>query len=300
MSNLIKNPFDFLMLYLYERQSGELITTLMKIYQIFTSFIRFQHLNHFKASFYGGEDTSLETAIYSSSNYFQIDFRGENEQIKLIKLDSSIRIKLKNTISKIISDDQAKKDYELIKKLSLLSKNFKQSEIIKFCYHFYPELAEKSTITSEIAKINDNVLRRTFKFFLLNIPTQDTYEFLNQNLSKILDLSLLSLNNKNKVEQIVSTLITNNETNEILLSTKGSFLNLLENVSDLVFKQILRKSINLLIFNENIEFNQEFIINWIEYLLKLEIEYNNGDYKHFMNILKRNDLKHSINTISID
>ncbi len=298
---IIENPIDFLLLYLYQKENGELITTLMKIFQILTSFSRFKHLDNFKPSFYGGEDTQLENAIYSSSHYFPIEYSGENDKIKRISLNKTIREDLDEKISEIINiNQQSKKDFELIQKLALISNQFKQAEIIKFCYYFWSDKTQKSTIIEDIAKINDILLRKVLNFFLLSIPTMDALEFINLNHKKIYELSFLSPNNQKKLGVIVKNLIKSNEIKEILKSSKNIFTELLENVSDSTYKQILRKSVNLLVFNEEAMLNDNFMLDWLVLLLKLRIEYKKQDFTHFIKILSDYSLEYSINSISIN
>ncbi len=301
MTELIKNHFDFLLLYLYYKDNGEFITKLMKIYQIFTSFDKYKRMSHFHANKFGGLDSQLQNAIYSHSNYFPIDFIGENDNKKKVKLNPEIKKTLSIKLDEFIEkNEEAKEDIIFIQKLAILSSKYNQDEIIKFCYYFWPDLAKKSTIINTIANIKDDVIREIIKSILLIFPENQTFEFLKLNISKIVDLSLLSPQNKSQLEVIIKEMLDFHSMDSLLGKTKEYFLSLLENTSDNFYKEILRKSINLIIFNKERGIEENFMRKWLIVLLKLEIEYNQEYYDDFIKFLNNSNFEFSINSIEID
>lgn len=299
MNKLINSPIDYLFLYLYNKESGEKITTIMKTYQIFTFFKKFEEFNYFKPSFYGGEDTILETMIYSSSEYFPIEYN-EDETKKIVSINDGIKLEILNNMEKIEKNQEFQKDFSLIQFLSKFSTDFDQKFIIKFCYYFFPEVTTNSVIKDDIAKITERYVRDLFIYFINNAPLDISFELLTRKLDLIIELTLLSEENKNLLKKIIYSNFQNNIFNEILENCKKEVLLLIENSTDIIYQQILRKFLNVLLFNKDSKLDLPILIGIIPYLLKYNPEYQNKDYESFLNMIKNFNLIVSINDIEIE
>src|SRR4030042_4103297 len=193
----------------------------MKCYQIFTFFKKFEFLNNFKPGDYGGRDSTLEIALYSAPEIFlgqEIEL--SDKRVKIFKLEGSIRESIKENLSKLLLDKENNETNELIRYLANLSIKFRQDELIKFCYYFFPEVTTKSKIFGKIANLSDDVVRKVLFDFLKEIPSSLAIEFLTRSIDKIIPLSFLSSQNKPFLKKIILQVAMDNSFNETLVNTK--------------------------------------------------------------------------------
>jgi ribosomal protein S24E len=259
--NIVNDPLDFIIWFLYNKKEKSGITKLMKSFQLFTIFDKFKKLGDFKADQFGARDTYLDALVYKYDNILlnideeKITQSEEKFDFFKVSLMNQYREKLKEKLEDFVKTKENQDDYNLIKAITYLSDKYNYNEYLRFTYTLFPELTEKSRIKPEILTIHDEIVRNEIIDFLEHLPKNYALEFLKKNLSIIINFSLIQTEFREDLKKILYELLNSENMNSLITEIKEYVLKIIDSVEFINYKIILRNFLDILIENEEGKLN---------------------------------------------
>jgi len=294
--NIVNDPLDFIIWFLYSKKNKSGITKLMKSFQLFTFFEKFQKLGNFNPDQFGARDTYLDALVYKYDNILldikeeQLNQNEEKFDFFEVSLMNQYKEKLKENIEHFLKSKENQDDYNLIKAIAYLSDKYDYNEFLRFMYTLSPELTEKSRIKPEILTISDEIFRIETIDFLEQLPKDYALEFLKKNLRIFINFSLIQTEFKEDLNKILYELLNSTNNSSLIIEIKENVLKLVDSVDFINYKIILRNFFDILIENK------ENILSSIEklHLFKFLILFryiNQKDLKKYYEYWKKSELK---------
>ncbi len=271
--NIVNDPLDFIIWFLFNKKKKSGITKLMKSFQLFTHFDKFQKLGDFKADQFGARDTYLDALVIKYDNVL-IDIEEENishseEKFDFFKVSlmNQYREKLDENFEELIKSEENRDDYNLIKAIAYLSDKYNYNEYLRFTYTLSPNLTENSRIKPEIFTIPDEIVRIETIDFLEHLPKNYALEFLKKNLPIIINFSLIQTDFKEDLKKILFELLNSENITSLIIEIKENVLKLIDRVDITNYKIILRNFFDILIENEESKLNSIEKLHLFKFLI---------------------------------
>ncbi|MFW9972059.1 MAG: hypothetical protein ACFFDF_17855 [Candidatus Odinarchaeota archaeon] len=255
--NIVNDPLDFIVWFLFNKKKKTGITRIMKSFQLFTIFDKFQEMGHFIANQFGGRDTSLDAIVYKYDNIIlnieeeQLYSRDEKFDFFKVSLLNQYKERLNEKVNDLIRGQENWDDFNLIKAIAYLSDKYSFNEYLRFNYALSPELTEKSRIKPDLFIIPDEIIRRETIDFLEYLPKKYAIEFLKKKLENIVKFSLVELDYKEDLKRILFDLLNCEKLNILIERIKDDVLKLINNVEFQNYRIILRNFLDIIIENED-------------------------------------------------
>ncbi len=294
--NIINDPLDFIVWFLFNKKKKTGITKLMKSFQLFTIFDKFQELGNFIADQFGARDTSLDALVYKYDNIIlnieeeQLYQSEEKFNFFKVSLLNQYKEKLNDNVEDLIIGEENWDDFNLIKAIAYISDKYNFSEYLRFNYALSPELTVKSRIKPEIFTIPDEIVRRETIDFLEFLPKKYALEFLKKKLDIIIKFSLIKTDFKEDLKRILNELLNSEKMNLLITRIKDGVLNLIDNVEFENYKIILRNFFDILIENEDSNLNVFEKLHLFKYLIYFHYV-TQKDLKNYYEYWKNSELK---------
>ncbi len=294
--NIVNDPLDFIVWFLFNKKKKTGITRLMKSFQLFTLFDKFQELGNFIADQFGARDTNLDALVYKYDN---IILNIEEEQLypsekkfdfHKVSLLNQYKEKLNEKVEDLIIGEENWDDFNLIKAIAYLSDKYSFTEYLRFNYALSPELTVKSKIKPEVFTIPDEIVRRETMDFLKYLPKKYALEFLKKKLDIIIKFSLVKTDFKEDLKRILFELLNSKKMNLLITRIKDGVLNLIDNVEFQNYKIILRNFFDILIENEDSDLNIIEKLHLFKYLIFFHY-ITQKDLKNYYEYWKNSELK---------
>ena len=294
--NIVNDPLDFIIWFLFNKKQNTGITKLMKSFQLFTLFDKFHKLGEFKADQFGARDTSLDALVYKFDNVL-LDIEEEkiyqNEEkfdFFKVSLIDQYKEKLNEKVGDLIKSEENQDDFNLIKAIAHLSDKYSFNEYLRFSYTLSPELTEKSKIIPEIFTIPDEIVRIETIDFLDYLPKKYALEFLKKKLPIIINFSLIQTEFKEDLKKILYELLNSEKMILLITKIKESVIRLIDGVELLNYKIILRNFFDILIENEGSELTIIEKLHLFKFLI-LFYYITQKDLKNYYEYCKKSKLK---------
>jgi hypothetical protein len=269
---IVNDPLDFIIWFLFTKKKKLGLTKLMKSFQLFTLFNRFQDIGSFNAEQFGARDSYLDALVYKYDNVLlTVDEKKipkDKEEVDFYEIDllKDYQEKLNGILNKLITYSENKEVFNLIKAIALLSDRYKYSEFLRFAYTISPELTDKSTIKPKIFSIPDDIFRREILDFLDNLPHTFALEFLIKKRDILINFSLIQNKFKPVLKEILIKLLKSEEPS-LILKIRDNLISLIDGSEIMNYKVVLRNFLDLLIENEEHIFNADEKIFLFEHLI---------------------------------
>ena len=270
---IVNDPLDFIIWFLFNKKRKSGITKLMKSFQLFTLFDKFQNLGDFKADQFGGRDPYLDALVIKYDNVIldidetKITQSEEKFDFFKISLLNRCKEKLNDKLGDLFFSKENQDDFNLIKAIANLSDNYDYDQYLRFAYTLFPELTENSTIKPEIFTIPDEIIRIEIMDFLVQLPLNFALEFLKKKLPIIVNFSLIHPELKENLKMILHELLVSENNISLITQIKEDILNLIEGCEIKNYKIIIRNFLDILIENEDIELNPNEKLHLFKYLI---------------------------------
>lgn len=294
--NIVNDPLDFIILFLFNKKKKTGITKLMKSFQLFTLFDKFQGLGDFKADQFGARDSSLDALVYKYDNVL-LDIKEEKiykSEEKFDFFNISLMVQYKEKINESVEDlvksKENQDDFNLIKAIANLSDKYGFNEYLRFAYTLSPELTENSKIKPVIFTIPDEIVRKETLDILEFLPTKYALEFLKKKLPIIINFSLIHIKFQEDLKIILNKLLNSEKIISIITEAKESVIKLIDRVDFPNYEIILRSFLDILIENEDTEFNTIEKLHLFKYLILFH-HITQKDLKEYYQYWKKSKLK---------
>ncbi|MHA1336481.1 MAG: hypothetical protein ACTSPW_12145 [Promethearchaeota archaeon] len=294
--NIVNDPLDFIVWFLFNKKKKIGITKLMKSFQLFTLFNKFQELGNFIADQYGARDANLDAIVYKYDN---IILNIEEEQLYQIEeqfnffkisLIDQYREILNKKIKDFLKDKENQDDFNLIKAIAELSDKYNFNEYLRFLYTIFPELTEKSKIKQEIFAIPDEIIRRETIDFIEYLPKKYAIEFIKKKLPIIFRFSLIQTDCEADLKRIILKLLNSDKMDLLINEIKENILKLIDNIESTNYKIILRNFLDILIENQDNNLSVAEKLHLFKYLIFFRYITQN-DLKKYYEFWKNSKLK---------
>ena len=294
--NIVNDPLDFIVWFLFNKKKKTGITKLMKSFQLFTIFDKFQELGNFIADQFGARDTNLDALVYKYDNIIlnieeeQLYQSEEKFNFFKVSLLNQYKEKLNDNVEDLIVGEDNWDDFNLIKAIAYISDKYNFTEYLRFNYALSPELTVKSRIKPDIFTIPDEIIRRETIDFLEYLPKKYALEFLKKKLDIIINFSLVKTDFKEDLKRILFELLNSEKMNLLITRIKDVILNLIDNVEFQNYKIILRNFFDILIENEDSDLNIIEKLHLFKYLIFFHYT-TQKDLKNYYEYWKNSELK---------
>ncbi|TKJ19988.1 MAG: hypothetical protein CEE43_14015 [Promethearchaeota archaeon Loki_b32] len=293
---LIKDPLDFLIWFLYNKKRKTGITKIMKSFQLFTLFDKFQDIGNFKADKFGARDTHLDALICKFDDIL-LDVEEENiaqseEKYDFIEvsLKQYYKEELNNNLRKFLFNEENLGDFNLIKAIAYLSDKYYYEQFLRFAYAIIPELTEKSIIKPKILLVPDEIVRIEMLDLLERLPLNYAFEFMEKKLDIVIKLSIIQTELKENLKKILSELLASDINSSILIKIKEDLLTIIEKCELDNYKIIFRNFLDLLVENENYRLTKTEKLHLFKFLVLFK-NINQSDLKKYYEYWNDSTLK---------
>ncbi len=292
---IVNDPLDFIIWFLFNKKTKLGLTKLMKSFQLFTLFNKFQDIGNFNAEQFGARDSYLDALVYKYDNILlsvneKKIFKDEDEvdfyEINLLK---HYQEKLNEILKDLIIYNENKDVFNLIKAIAILSDRYKYYEFIKFAYTLSPELTDKSTIKPKIFSIPDDIIREEILDFLDILPQTFALEFLIKKINIIINFSLIQNKFKQNLKEILINLITS-EDSSLIIQIQNNLISIIDGCEIINYKILLRNFLDILIENEDHIFTSTEKIHLFKYFIFFHYP-TQDDLKNYYEYWKNSKLK---------
>jgi len=293
---LVNDPLDFIIWFLFNKKSKIGITKLMKSFQLFTLFEKFQNIGKFKADQFGARDTHLDAIIYKYDDVLlnveetKISQSIEKYDFFKVSLLNHYKEELSEKLRHFISSKENQEVFNLIKAIAYLSDKYKYNKYLRFAYTLFPELTEKSTIEPEILTVPDEIVRIETIDFLKHLPINYALEFLKNKLDIIINLSLIQQELKGNLIKVSNELLISEENTSLIKEIKEDILKIIETCELENYIIILRNFLDILVENENESLDSKEKLHLMEFLI-LFYYITQKDLKRYYEFWRKSRLK---------